>query len=59
MCNQSSREQSDRDISFHTLCDTEVEMGHCPVQICQSLRIDLRHLINSDKSLTVAGEAHM
>jgi hypothetical protein len=42
MCSHPSREEGERDISFHTVCDTEPEMGHGGVQISLSLRDDLR-----------------
>lgn len=42
MCSHPSWEGGDRDISFHTVCDTEPEMGHGGVQISLSLRDDLR-----------------
>lgn len=42
VCSYSSWEWSDGDISFHTVCDTEPELGRCRVQICPSLRNDLR-----------------
>lgn len=42
MCSHPSWEEGDRHISFHTVCDTEPEMGHGGVQISLSLRDDLR-----------------
>lgn len=41
-CSYSSWEQSDGGISFHTVCDTEPEMGCCRIRICLSPRNDLR-----------------
>lgn len=42
MFSHPSWEEGDKDISFHTVCDREPEMGHGGVQISLSLKDDLR-----------------